>query len=226
MHCPTASVWMNSSTKSPYCSFFHNDIEYARILAIREMDLSDCEEHASFINEQFRPMELAEICCRLTTDHSKEVQRLNDCIQQLTHQITRKNETIECLLRSEEEYFVLTKELNAQIQHYKDRLEQMIDDKTNHSTVNAHIQTDPVWKVKSRHKPKETLKWMPFILFWIMLIVKVLLTCRTKSFKTRETNTDPMPLKQKSIKYKVHRKIKASLDGFVRFLSSFSDSQG
>lgn len=177
------------------------------------MDGSDYEEHASFINEQFRPMELAEICCRLTTDHAKEVQRLNDCIQQLTHQISRKNETIECLLRNEEEYFVLLQELKTQIQYYKDRLEKMIDEQGNQSTVNVETQTDPVWKVKAqnRDQSKETLKWMPLLVFWIMLVVKLLVACRAKSYRTRETNTNHVDQrKTKSIKYKIHRKIKVS----------------
>ena len=158
-------------------------------------------------------MELAEICCKLTTDHSKEVERLNEQITQLTHQITRKNETIECLLRSEEEYFTLTKELNEQIQYYKDRLEAMIEEKFNQSTTSIDVQTDPSWKVKIPPVPpehkiiKKTRKWLPLMVFLIMLTVKLILSCSTKSNRNIGTNTDP-DVKQKSVKHKLTRKIK------------------
>ena len=178
-------------------------------------ELSDYEEHVSFISEQFRPMELAEICCKLTMDHSKEVERLNEQISQLTHQITRKNETIECLLRSEEEYFTLTKELNDQIQYYKDRLEAMIEEKFNQSTTSIDVQTDPSWKVKIpsiQPEPKiitKTRKWLPLMVFLIMLTVKLVLSCSTKSSRNIGTNTDPTT-RQKSVKHKLSRKIKVN----------------
>ena len=101
--------------------------------------------------------------------------------------------------------------LTKELEDYKSRVAklQKENQNLNQSKAAAETQTDPFWKQKKH--TKQAAKWLPLVIFVIMLVIKILISYLTVRKISTSTNTeiDVRTKTKKSRKIKVRIKLQA-----------------